>query len=730
MSARSVSQRSTSRMPAQAKASLRRCRAWLCTLLAMSLGTFALDAAAVVAPVFRFFNTQTGTHFYTISASERDGVLAKYPQFTYEGPVFWAYTDAQSGAAAVYRFFNTQTGTHFYTTSAAERDNVIAKYPQFTFEGAVYWVPQGKAADRTDLYRFFNTQTGTHFYTTSAAERDNVIAKYPQFVYEGAVYVVFGAAAPATAAVASTADAWRLLDEATFGASQAESARLLGMGIAPWIEDQFAQPQSGYPDAKYNVLQLKQTVDCGTTDASGKAYAANAPQFICYRDDLTPTGMARDFFTNAVAQPDQLRQRVAWALSQIHVVSTTENDLFVAYPMARYQNILFDEAFGNFESLLKRVTLSPAMGNYLDMVNNDKPNAATGRVPNENYAREIMQLFSIGLVQLNPDGTSQLDASGQAIPTYGQDEIKQFARVFTGWTYPNVDGSAALRKNPAYYATPMVVYPNGHDTDVKTLLNGLVLPANQSAQADLDAAIHNIFMHPNVGPFIGKQLIQRLVTGNPSPAYVQRVATAFADNGKGIRGDMKAVLRAILLDPEARGDVKTDPTFGSLREPVLMVTGMLRALNGVTDGNNLANSTAVLGQRPYSSPTVFNFFPPDYTIPGTDILAPEFGIHNSNTAVARANLVFTLIYSGLAVDATVPNATGTRIPTTAFEAVADQPGTLVDNVAYALLGAPLTGGARDAVVSAVNAVAVTDRTGRARMALYLVASSYEFQVQR
>jgi hypothetical protein len=319
------------------------------------------------------------------------------------------------------------------------------------------------------------------------------------------------------------------------------------------------------------------------------------------------------------------------------------------------------------------------------------------------------------------------------IETYDQDDIKQFARALTGWTYAKADGTATTSKNPAYYASPMVPYPNGHDVDAKILLSGKVLAAGGSAQADLQAAVRNIFLHPNVGPFIGKQLIQRLVTGDPSPAYVARVAAAFDNNGSGVRGDMKAVVRAILTDPEARGPAKADPRFGKLKEPVLMVTGLLRALDGVSDGKGLADITNGLGQRPYASPSVFNYFPPDHTIPGTDILGPEFAIHTSSSAVARANRVYDLVYNGIAVDPTVPGATGTRLGTQSFEALADNPAALVTALAEALTGAPLPDAARDLVVTAVSAIPVTGatfRSDRARMATYLIASSFHFQVER
>jgi len=881
------------------------------------------------AAVYRFYNTRTGTHFYTISQAERDAVVAQYPWFTLEGVAYYALTAAASGASPVYRFFNTATGTHFYTISQAERDKVVATYPVFVYEGPVYYAPVGGGdPGTTALYRFFNTKTGAHFYTTNPEERDHVVATWPWFAFEGESYYVYTsarigpvvpgnaapkatlsasatqigvpgsvtltvaatdadgtiakveiyvgatrlaaltappytyvytaaqagslaftatafddkgdtgasnavtvvassgatpgtnqlpkltlnvsnavvtvpasvtltatnvgdadgkvtrvsfymdgtkladlAAAPYTYPVnlsatgvytfmaeaeddkgavtqtapqrvtanapvqvaAASADVWRLLNQATFGASQAEAARVVALGVPGWIDDQFNQPVSGYPDARYNRIQLSQTADCTTTDPNGVAYPAGSPPVVCVRDHLSLAMLQRDFFTNAVRAGDQLRQRVAWALSQILVVSGNESDLSYAHAMSRYQSLMFKHAFGNYRDLLADVSASPAMGNYLDAVNNDR--AAGARVPNENYAREILQLFSIGLAELNADGTPRLDAGGMPLPTYDQDDVKEFAKVFTGWTFadPASPLADATKKNNRYYAAAMVPYPTtstlGHETSAKTLLQGLVVPPGQTTRQDLASAVQNVFAHPNTAPFVSKQLIQRLVTGNPSSAYVQRIAAVFANDGTGVRGNLKAVVRALLLDPEARGAVKSDPTFGSLKEPVLMLTSLIRAVGGVTDGNRLEGSASSLGQRPFYPPTVFNYFPPDATIPGTAILGPEFALHTSNTAVTRANLVFTLVYSGFAADPTIPNAVGTMLNTQQFQALAANPVALVDRIADVLTGGALPAAARATIVAAVNAVAASDAAGRVKMALYLAASSYFFQVQ-
>lgn len=901
--------------------------------LALAVGLVVAMAAPMAlaadpSPVYRFYNTKTGTHFYTISAAERDTVVAQYPWFTLEGVAYYAFTAPEAGDSPVYRFYNTSTGSHFYTISQQERDKVIASYPVFTYEGPVYYVPiGGGGAGTTALYRFFNTKTSAHFYTTSASERDHVLATWPWFAYEGESYFVYtgprtnpsvpgnlapkatlvasatqigvpgsvtltvaasdgdgtvdrveiwlGAAKVATLAsspytyvynatgagtmtfsatayddkgaagtsnavtvvasgatpatnqlpkltlnlsnavvtipasvaltatgvsdpdgkvvqvsfymdgakladipaspyvytvslaaagtysfmaeatddqggvtqtaiqrvtagaqvpvVTASADVWRLLNQATFGASQAEAARVIALGIPGWIDDQFNQPVSGYPDTQYNKIQLQQTPDCTTTDPTGTPYPASSSQAICVRDHLTLAMLQRDFFTNAIAASDQLRQRVAWALSQILVVSGSESDLSYAYVMSRYQGLMFKHAFGNYGDLLADVSIAPAMGNYLDSVNNDR--AAGTRVPNENYAREILQLFSIGLSELHPDGTPVLDGGGAPVPTYDQDDIKEFAKIFTGWTYADAASplADATQKNPSFYASPMVPYPTtatrGHETGAKALLRGLTVPPSQTIRQDMASAVSNVFQHPNTGPFVSKQLIQRLVTGNPTTGYVQRIAAVFANDGTGVRGNLRSVVRAILLDPEARGAVKSDPTFGSLKEPALMLTSLIRAVGGVTDGARLEGAASSLGQRPFYPPTVFNYFPPDATIPGTAILAPEFAIHTSNTAVTRANLMFTLVYNGYGADATIPNATGTKLNTQQFEALAATPAALVDKIADVLTGGQLPAAARATIVTAVNAVSASDASARAKMALYLAASSYFFQVQ-
>jgi uncharacterized protein (DUF1800 family) len=527
--------------------------------------------------------------------------------------------------------------------------------------------------------------------------------------------------APSGAAL-SASDAARLLEQATFGVTASDVAHLQSVGITTYLDEQVAAPVTQYTGYSYTPHTPPATCvyDPATpTDASS----------ICARTQYTPFQVQRDFFTHALINADQLRQRVAFALSQIFVVSSVEID--EAYGMAAYQNMLLTDALGNYRTLLLDVSLSPVMGHYLDMANNDKPNPVNGTTPNENYAREVLQLFSIGLYALNADGTQQLDSSGAPIPTYTQDAIEGFSAVFTGWTYPPIAGAASKWTNPLNYNGVMVAFANHHDdTDPKPLLSGYTVPPNQTPAQDLADALDNIFNHPNVGPFIGKQLIQHLVTSNPSAAYVARVAAVFANDGSGARGNLAAVVRAILTDTEARGDQAAADDFGRLREPALFITSTLRSLGGKSDGVYLRNASSSMGQPMFSPETVFNFYPPSYAIPGTQTLAPEFGIDNAATALARANFLNTMIMqSGAAADPTVPGSTGTSISLAAFASTTD-PASLIAQLNQTLMHGSLSADASNVILGAVNAVTSADTTAAVRTAAYLILSSGQYQVER
>ncbi len=409
-----------------------------------------------------------------------------------------------------------------------------------------------------------------------------------------------------TGIVETVAASVRFLEQSTFGPTTALVAQVQQSGFPAFLTGQFAASGSTYPDPASTVTSL------------------------------LPTQQV--FFTNALSNPDQLRQRVALALSELWVTSG-----FTVPPqgMAPYMRLLLQDAFVNYRTLMTDVTLSPAMGRYLDMVNNDNPTNATQHA-NENYARELMQLFTLGLNQLNQDGSLQLDGSGNPIPTYTQANVQAFALAFTGWTYPTMPGSTLVKHNPTNWIGPMVPFESNHNAASKILLpvNGTVttLPASQTAESDLSGALDNIFAQPSLPPFVSKQLIEHLVTSNPSAAYVQRVANVFVSGtfssggvsfGTGQRGDMQAVIAAILLDSEARrGDSPstTNPGDGHLREPVLFVANILRAFGATTDGAAPANSSSSMSEAVMDAASVFNFFPPDYNIPGTNLLGPAFDL--------------------------------------------------------------------------------------------------------
>ena len=507
-------------------------------------------------------------------------------------------------------------------------------------------------------------------------------------------------------------DAVRLAAQATFGPTVAVVQDIEQRGAAAWVDAQMQLPPSDlgtYPVVADNVNAV-----CPMGSAAA-----------CYRDNFTPFLTEAAFFRNTISGPDQLRQRVAFALSQIVVISGAE--VRANYGLAEYEKLLLRDAFGTYRQLLEDVTLSPAMGRYLNMVNNDKPNPARGTLPNENYAREVMQLFSIGLVQLQPDGSVVTDSSGVPVPTYDQNAVIGLAHVFTGWTYPVQPGATQKTHNPAYYLGSMVAVPSNHDGAAKVILGGTQIPAGQTPDADLAQALDTIANHPNVGPFIGKQLIQALVTANPSAAYVGRVSAVWADDGHGVRGNLGAVVRAILLDPEARGDVKPDPTYGRVKDPVLLLTAPARTLGVATDGVWFALASGSLEQPVYLSPTVFNFYPPDYS-PDSALVSPASALLDSASVFSRANLLVQLLYFSSPADGTVTGATGTQPGLGDLPPFGGDTGSLMDSINALLLHGTLAADARSAVLDAANAQ--PDEPSRIRAAVYAVLTSPSYQVER
>lgn len=560
--------------------------------------------------------------------------------------------------------------------------------------------------------------------------------------------------------VATDADTVRFLEQASWGPTTAEVARVKAMGFRAYLNEQFAAPVanpakgSNYPDLPF--VQDDQATACPTSTGD-----PNYSQAVCNRDNFTLYPIQRTFYSNALYGQDQLRQRVAFALHQILVVSGL-SPLNRSAWMTMYVQALDRGAFGNYRTLLEEITLNPSMGEYLDMRLSTRTNQ------NENFAREILQLFSIGTNELNLDGTVKLDSQGNTIPTYSQTTVNEFTRVFTGWNLAPV-----IAQGINNWRDPMV--PRGgtnHDFGSKTLLNGFVTAACSSqsgqpnidcARADMTAALNNIFNHPNVGPFISKQMIQHLVTSNPSPAYVERVATVFNNDCAGLypiagcsnaRGNMKAVVQAILLDPEARGDVKTDPNYGKLREPAQYTINVLRAFNaksfdktansdgvltgrgGGTGGTDFAGT---LDQPIFLPPTVFSYYQPEYEVPGTKILGPAFGILSTSTTLRRANNINTLVYTGVGVVSTPVQSPdrprGTSLDLASLEAIAGNPSAVADQLNALLLHGTMSSDMRTSIINAMNAITTNDGNGtvaqkRARVAVYLVAASSQYDVQR
>ncbi len=502
----------------------------------------------------------------------------------------------------------------------------------------------------------------------------------------------------------SVAQAARFLAQATFGPRLNEISDLLNSGYQGWLTQQFNQAPTSH---------------LGAMLASG--------------DQLTRDSRLAAWWNIAVNGRDQLRQRVAFALIEIFVVSDQSAALSFesGNALAYYYDLLVKNAFGNFRSLLEDVTLSPAMGLYLNMKGNQKPDPANNIHADENYARELMQLFSIGLVQLNIDGTVKLDAKGVAQPTYSQTDVENLARVLTGWSWAGGD----FFDGPPNNLTPMAPFAAYHDTDPKSFL-GLRLPAGGSASQELKAVLDLLYIHPNVGPFFCRQLIQRLVSSNPSPAYVGRVASVFNNNGAGIRGDLKAVVQAILLDSEARND--PGPTFGKLREPVLQVTHLWRACNAKAPNGRYEfyYPESEIGQAPLSSPTVFNFFRPNYAPPGKlktmGLAAPEMQLVNAASVAQLNNRMADFVFGRDKDLAQNPEPSDILLDLTPFKANAvNNLPALFDQLNLLFMSGQMSTSMKAALQAYLTTVGTDDGgSSRVQEALYLIMTSSQYMTQK
>ncbi|HRQ63690.1 MAG TPA: DUF1800 domain-containing protein [Xanthomonadaceae bacterium] len=508
---------------------------------------------------------------------------------------------------------------------------------------------------------------------------------------------------------ANQAEAARFLTQASFGPSASQIQQVQAYGYINWLNQQFARP------ATRARPFLEGLSDQGVSVGQG-------------------VRMDRWFHT-AVYAPDQLRQRVAFAFSQILVISDRDDTLSGDWAgTAEYWDILAAHAFGNYRDLLRAVSLSPQMGRYLSHLRNRKANPTTGTEPDENYAREVMQLFSIGLVQRNDDFSPILDPGGEPLPTYDQDDIAAMARVFTGFTY---SGSTNFNSGPANYL-PMMCFQSQHDDQPKTLFGVFTLTSGQCFQ-DLDEALDILFLHPNTPSFISRQLIQRLVTSNPSPEYIARVAQVFKANAHGQRGDLRAVVRAILLDPEARIRSE-DPGYGKPREPLLKLTALWRAFNAQAPPSEpsglvqmgIRNPQNDFAQRPLGAPSVFNFYEPDFQ-PGGDIadaglFAPEFQIVDEGSVVTSANFLYARSWSGY-LGMNNPPANRPLLDISPVAALAGNPQAMVDLLDVRLTYGSMSPELRDIVVRLVTELN-GNPTQKALAAIQVITLSPEFAVQR
>lgn len=509
---------------------------------------------------------------------------------------------------------------------------------------------------------------------------------------------------PGTDLPESDAAAAHYLTQATFGPDTDAIERVRHLGYRTWIQEQVQT------SASLHRPELESRAAGG--------------------EDIKQVHRQEIWWRRAVTAPDQLRQRVAFALSQIFVISDRASALNTdSIGMAEYYDILVRSAFGNYRDLIEQVTLSPQMGKYLSMWRNRKPDVARNIKPDENYAREVMQLFSIGLWQLENDGTLKRDGGGNPIPTYTQEEIVGLAHVFTGWTYAGSTSFSSGTPNNR----PMEPFEDFHDQQAKTVLGGVTFPAGRTARVELVDFLDRLAAHANVAPFLSKQLIQRLVTSNPTPAYVGRVAAVWNDNGAGVRGDLGAVVRAILLDDEAMTGHHTEPaTFGKLREPLMRQTALWRAFNASAQTGLFAftNPEINLAQAVLRADTVFNFYRPDYRPQGAlttaGLVAPEFQILTHSTITTQTNQLYTSAVRYKGASQTEPHEI--QIDISREKVMAADPAALVDHLDVLLLAGTMSPELRSILLTHLEGD--TDLVVRASDAVYLIVSSPEFSVQK
>jgi uncharacterized protein (DUF1800 family) len=551
---------------------------------------------------------------------------------------------------------------------------------------------------------------------------------------------------PTTIGYVYSGDRARFMEQATFGATTTLDNRVRRIGLRAWLAEQFdlPYPSAANPYPNFPLRPTTRPIDCnGQIDDE---VPDSDP--LCYPNHYTMYPVQNWFYKEAFYGDAQLRHKMAWALGQLWVISGVE--IQQSSHMVQYHKVLSKNAFGNWRTLMQEMTLNPGMGDYLDMRD------STRFFANENFAREVMQLFNIGLVMLNQDGTVQTDNQGQPIPTYDQITINNLKLVFTGWSLCEASLTQCPHRSPGspnFIDPMMVTNPDNVDLSAKTLLQYPGSTTTQNIPAcsgctgsaittyatnSLNQALDNIYNHPNVAPFVSKFLIEQFVTGDPTPAYVGRISAVFNAN-RTSPTQLKEVIRAILLDPEARGEYKTEPRYGKLREPVMLVTSLARQFNArsfgrttVSDGV-LSFETNPMGQIAFMPPTVFNYYPPEYIVPGRSFNGPEFALFTTGTAIARINFVNTLVFNGVPVNEERRVLQGTSIDLSDMAALAayDPTGTeLLTALNVRMMRSGMSTEMRNTIQNAILTVPASDPMLRAKRAVYLVATSSQYQVQR
>ncbi|NOY50417.1 MAG: DUF1800 domain-containing protein [Chlorobi bacterium] len=532
----------------------------------------------------------------------------------------------------------------------------------------------------------------------------------------------------------------RFLTQAAFGADMEYIKSVAEMDFEDWVDDQFQKPLPIMTDTLMDIWARgrQMFIDAGGDSAE-------------YGEQPYNHHFLYSWWQLNMANEDLLRQRIALSLSEILVISFRDVLDGFGIAQANFYDIFLRNAFGSYLDILHEVALHPAMGVYLSHFNNPKSNPEQNIHPDENFAREVMQLFTIGLYELNQDGSHKTDNDGNEIPTYDNNDIKEFAKVFTGlgpgavveneWVDEPYFG---LEKWLTDFTFPMAMYDDWHEQGEKHLLNGFVVPDGQSGMQDVDMAIDNLFNHENVGPFIARKLIQSMIKSNPTPSYISRVAAAFNDNGAGERGDMKAVIKAILLDEEARDcSWINDPVQGKLREPMQRYFHFCRAMDKSSPfgiywnvGYEFYRQT---GQAPLGSPSVFNFFLPDFQPSGpiadAELFAPEFQIHNSQSSIGYVNMVDMWVRWGVLLDTWEAIGTSVTLDKTALIPLAKDPQVLIDKLDVLLTHGMLGEETRNIVVLALNAITHDNSWAfylefRVDMALYLIMISPDYTIQK